>query len=507
MDAASLKDAQQLELSLVARSPGALALVEAVTARVEAFEHSLGRRMRGASGERAKLRQAVSVVLAGSLRLWSKGKPWFRSRSKQAFTGAPVGVRQFRAAVDGMTNLGLLRVAKGIRFVTDHFEIGMPTSHGRAARHWPSEPLLALAVSHGVTSVTVRTDFGSEASTRAPKVAEPLVLERLGSRGRLKGPPVNFDPTDEAVTALLSDIARQNRLAEATQISGCLPPRWKRCFKVDWALYGRWHAVGADGNYQRMPEDDRLSRITINGEPVVEVDIGASHLSLMHGLMGLPLPPGDLYAAVPEFPRDVVKTWVTATLGKGSPVKRWPKGKRVSEAVSAYDPMAVGEAVMARYPFLRDPTVVVRHLAHLGRPKRILTHHLMFKEAQIVTTAMVFLCGPDHPDWPKPRVLALPMHDGLIVPASAVDLTLDYLWRAGAAQAGIVFRLKVSRAGLEPSYPEPPNDLPGQRRVSVASCTTDPRQHPCSEASHGLRQGGSWMEVLGGGRGHPCGAA
>src|SRR3954452_5995923 len=52
------------------------------------------------------------------------------------------------------------------------------------------------------------------------------------------------------------------------EIAGCLPPRLKRVFTASWLLGGRWYAVGAEGNYQRMPESERLG-LTINGEPVV----------------------------------------------------------------------------------------------------------------------------------------------------------------------------------------------------------------------------------------------
>lgn len=467
----ALKDAPQLDLTLTRASPAAQALVAAVANLIEAQERAMGRRKRG-EAERAKIQAAIAGVLGGTLVLWMKAKPWFRSRAKDSFTGAPVAARQFAAAVDGMVSAGLLQVSKAIRFATDHFDTGNPMSQGRAARHWPTEALLHLAAEHGVIPTTVRSDFRSVAPTKPPKVTSTVALESLGLRGGLRGQPMAFDADDDAVAAILADIDEQNRLAEATVVSGCLPPRWKRCFKGDWSLYGRWHALGSDGNYQRISEADRLSLIAINGEPVVEVDIGASHLSLMHGLLRLPLPYGDLYAAVSEFPRDAVKTWITATLGKGSPVTKWARGTRVPDAVRAYDPVAVGEAVMARYPFLRDPTVAVRHLAHLGPPKRILTHHLTGLEARIITTVMGFLRGPDHPDWPEPRVLALPMHDGLIVPVSALEQTLDYLWRAGAAQAGVVFRLKVSVADQEPAYPPPPGDLAGRSRKAVEGSAT-----------------------------------
>jgi hypothetical protein len=101
-------------------------------------------------------------------------------------------------------------------------------------------------------------------------------------------------------------------------------------------------------------------RIAIGGEPVAELDIAASHLTLLHGLLGLPAPQGDPYE-VEGLPRDVVKGWVTATIGKGSPVlRRWAKQtKELFPVCEEHDPAEVGERVTARYLFLADPCVVL----------------------------------------------------------------------------------------------------------------------------------------------------
>ncbi len=53
--------------------------------------------------------------------------------------------------------------------------------------------------------------------------------------------------------------------------------------------------------------------IQFRWKPAVEIDISASHLSIMHALMGLPLPKGDPYV-VPGFDRSTVKAWINATL-------------------------------------------------------------------------------------------------------------------------------------------------------------------------------------------------
>ena len=192
-----------------------------------------------------------------------------------------------------------------------------------------------------------------------------------------------------------------------------------------------------------MAEDERLARVTISGEPVVEVDVSASHLSIMHGLLGLELPKGDLYA-FPSVPRQVVKAWITATLGKGSPVTKWAR-KAIADnpKLADYDPKQLGAHIGKRYPFLGTPAAAVVEAAGLagldwiGPPEQLLTHRLMAIEAKALTGAMEYARAFD--------VLALPMHDGLIVPASGEGCAKRGLDGAYATLAKVRIRMTVER--------------------------------------------------------------
>jgi hypothetical protein len=67
--------------------------------------------------------------------------------------------------------------------------------------------------------------------------------------------------------------------------------------------------------------------MTINGEPVAEIDIRASYLTIFLSLRGVQLPTGDPYELPglgPEH-RNAVKAWIVATFGNSRPIVRWPK--------------------------------------------------------------------------------------------------------------------------------------------------------------------------------------
>jgi len=89
---------------------------------------------------------------------------------------------------------------------------------------------------------------------------------------------------------------------------------------------GRLYSYG-DYSYQLLSGEDRL-RMTINGEPVCEIDIRASYLTIFHALYGERL---DLIKdpyILPELgteARGVVKMWITASFGNNAPLMKWPR--------------------------------------------------------------------------------------------------------------------------------------------------------------------------------------
>lgn len=101
-------------------------------------------------------------------------------------------------------------------------------------------------------------------------------------------------------------------------------------------IFGLGDTVGSEFNkggrlyspskksYQHMPGDER-DIITINGEAMVEVDIGSSFLTIYRVSRGISFDPlADAYAAIGNLPRYVAKTWVVMTLGYDKHHSQWP---------------------------------------------------------------------------------------------------------------------------------------------------------------------------------------
>ncbi|MBP0492781.1 hypothetical protein [Roseomonas indoligenes] len=418
LDPATLAAARPLDLCRSPASPGAVALVDDLVAFILAHEAgpaSARKTKRREAGKR-ELCGALGAVAGSLLDAWGghgEPRPAYRSKTAAGFSGGPVGYRAFVATMGALVTLELVREHGGKRFQTEGWDPASPLSKGWAARFWPRAALLELAEQHGVSPATVRQDFRLAPPSKPPKVKDPVDLRPFVPEGwgadRPK-PRLVASKSDELATLIAADVGEHNAMAERVTVTGCTPPRWKRVFHGAWELHGRWYAAGADGVYQTMPQALR-GALTIGGEPVVELDVQAAHLAILRGLCGLGPVEGDPYH-VEGVPRAASKRWLLEALGKGKAVERW--SRRTPDADRAQDAKVIRAAMLKRHPCLGDPGVVVSPAlaARLGvSPEELVSPFLAAREAAAMSWAMRELRGRG--------VLALPVHDSLIVPASA----------------------------------------------------------------------------------------
>jgi hypothetical protein len=78
-------------------------------------------------------------------------------------------------------------------------------------------------------------------------------------------------------------------------------------------------------NYQNMSQDRRL-KLRIDGEPVSEIDISASYLTIFYAAHGQRIKTDDAYNNIigPDaLHRAIVKFWVNASFGNRSLITKW----------------------------------------------------------------------------------------------------------------------------------------------------------------------------------------
>jgi hypothetical protein len=169
-----------------------------------------------------------------------------------------------------------------------------------------------------------------------------------------------------------------------------------------------------------MSEEER-GRITIDEEPVVEIDIHAANLTIFLALTGTrELPNGNLYERVTRpdgkpFPRQAVKRWFVESFGSGRLMSRWSHD--TPNAPKVVGPAVIRAAAQRAYPALRDLTAILPRDLAASLPSDRLAwaagQHLTNWEARIIAGALGYVRSYG--------VVGLPMHDALIVPQSAAS--------------------------------------------------------------------------------------
>ena len=361
-------------------------------------------------------RRAVAAFVADLL-CAPPGRFIYRSTQANSFTGSAVAYRQFLAVLDGMKDLGWVEHVPGFRAVQsiDWGEgVVSDLNKGKAARFRAPPQLLTLAAEYGVRPAEARDHFYQP-------LPEKVIVLKAGSRrsGRSKVGRVMPVPECAEAEACAEVVRRINAFLAEVRIEGGRHESLFRQFELGdqpgfaWNKGGRLYSAGK-GNYQTAKEEERL-KMTLNGEPVAEIDVRASYLTVLHGITGRPMPEGDDPYTISGFDRDAVKVWVTATLGNGRPIRRWPskanqefqknKGRPLS---SVHRAPAVEFAVTAKFPVIRD-------LEALG----VSWADLMFVESEAIIGTMVALMETGVP--------SLPVHDSLLTPRSAVPMAIELL--------------------------------------------------------------------------------
>jgi len=252
-------------------------LVQVIAARIEDWEQRSGaRRYRRGRDTCEVFRQGVArfigdlaIAADQDVRRWS-----FRLMSRGSFTGDEVSYRLFRAVFTALTELGMLDVLPGYY----HRE----WAYGKATRLRATKELLELFEQHGVVRPHSDQHFQRGLPTR------PLVLKARSTRmGHLKvsGRRINFVHTDHT-HRLKSEVHDLNRFIASHDLEGGTHRGYRRIFNCgddpdfDWNKGGRLYSLGED-SYQRLKKEERL-RMLIDGEPVVEIDVRASFLTILY---------------------------------------------------------------------------------------------------------------------------------------------------------------------------------------------------------------------------------
>lgn len=271
----------------------------------------------------------------------------------------------------------------------------VPFGRNRQSRIRASARLNDRMDEHGIQF----KDIGRETSL----MGNPIVLRSEKVRGRAKNLPT---PDGEPAEMYRAEMLRINQWLTHAQISSGFirddnlidtGDRWMRRIFNNNRLDHGGRLYG--GFWQTMSEEDRLSDIQLNGEPVASLDFDQCAVRIAYGIAGAQPPAGDLYRVRGlELYRDGVKVVLNAMLARSGQMERRPagSGKRFPRDFSLRE---------IEEPILRHHHAI-RHLCYRGA-----AWETQFIESQVLVRALLQLMERNIP--------ALPIHDCVLVPCSA----------------------------------------------------------------------------------------
>lgn len=356
-----------------------------------------------------------------------------RHMSAGSFTGCKVGYRPFLRLLNLMEESGLVEVEKGQWFRRSADGAGKLTAI-RATSN-----LLRFAMTHGITPSNSGDHFKPLPRPKAIPAPVKLSRERIWIRG-IKQPKsmMVIDHRDMKAQELAVQVNRLNAYFAEQDIAPDRHHAFERRFHngdvcgFDWNKGGRIYSVGE--SFQHMKPEERATTL-INGESTVEIDIGASHVRCFYGLSGQPLDPAVDPYSMAAFPREVVKDFVTMTLGHHKFQRAWSPRKKEEYAERGID-------LQKSYPITKVRKAVLDHLSLLKgweqSPMR--WDDLQYVESRVIIECMEILAFVHD-------VPALPVHDSIIIPAGHKALAMDVLSRCFEKHTGAVPMLKVKGVG------------------------------------------------------------
>jgi hypothetical protein len=425
-------------------SEPATALAAKLASMVEDRTVERGLRKNKRKDTAGKLEYATGAFLADLLRPFEANEPngWvYRSLKKSSFNGAAVYWRTFEQLTEGLKSLAYLDHVRGHKVAKDRYEDTMQY----ASRFRATPALLKFCSDHGVEPIKCSEHFAFkydlpehplELRTRKPK-------DFFTRHSAPSGKPMEFERTG-MVEDMENAVRELNTFFDKQTLRAGEHHGYIRIFSngddpdFNWNKGGRFYSQHMHTSYQAM-SGIRRRMMTINGEPVAEIDIRASYLTIFLSMHGIQLDhtkdPYELEGLGAEH-RVAVKSWFTGTFGNSKPIRRWPP-EMVKDVprLNEYRVASVTQAVMAKYPAM----------ATWGQP---LNGHvlswadLMYLESAVMSGAMRKLMLIDNTP-------SLCVHDSLIVAVSKAETAREAIAMSFYAKHRVQPLLKINPPTIE----------------------------------------------------------
>jgi hypothetical protein len=304
---------------------------------------------------------------------------------------------------------------------------------GRMTRFRVTPKLLKIAEDHGVLIRDVQDHFyiEFEMPSELVQLTKPSGLTRQTMRNEIAELNAYF---------ATHDLEGARHIGWVSKFHGASPDKYM--LNRGGRLYSQPPMPAT--NYQNMPQEQRL-KLRLDGEPVSEIDISGSFLTIFYAAHGKRIERNDAYRDIvgPDaIDRAIVKFWVNASFGNRSLISKWSAGLKKEFAKKhcergwtidskKYPVSSVREKTLACHPLLGQWGTKT------GPNMPWSFGHLMFREARVIISSMLRLAR-EH------NIPAAPVYDSLLVPRSKEEIAERILNEQFTQIIGVKPTLKVS---------------------------------------------------------------
>ena len=398
-----------MTLSYEPASKDAIALTKALSLEVSAYA---GRKYQPTKPMMATVGAAVADLLSAAAS--ARDRYCFRSMGANTFGDGYVKYGPFKTAIEAFQAGEYIELVKAHSYETAGTTVIAATTM-RATRK-----LIDCADSYGVRLDDLHTHFRRmprPASAKAP------IAKKTSSRNfrgeKVDGKPMPVDLLDPKVAALAKQVNDINGVMAKQFMEPDRHIILRRVFNqgdlpsFNWDKGGRLISPGVD-SYQQMPSERKKpgelirADIRLNGEATVEIDIRASHLTILRAKLGIVFDAEqDPYVGF-GLDRFIVKTWVTMTLGHDKFHRAWSV-----KAKKKYQQKFNGQSLQDDFPIAKTRATILEALPFLRNweSSPIRWGDLQFIESEIIVNS-VWRLAVEH------SIAAFPVHDSLIVQVS-----------------------------------------------------------------------------------------
>tara|TARA_R100001369_G_scaffold28356_1_gene51033 strand:+ start:1610 stop:2980 length:1371 start_codon:yes stop_codon:yes gene_type:complete len=332
----------------------------------------------------------------------------YRPLNRVELANTLVSSNHFENLIPAWIGLGWLEHSGFINAFEDFEGAKGGGGYSKVRRYRATMEFLTVAQRLEIEATTIKDHFelsykhADIIQVRNKKTSRSVVGSKA-QRVRMDGP--KLQACREQVEKLNSDLLKYD-------YSLSHPPAVRRLFNCadrtgfDFDLGGRVYCISDDNWMEQSPEERAL--ITIDGERTAEIDVSASHLTILYGLCEVGPESIVSFYRIEGYPRDLIKKLIVTSLGKGRFPTRWPKGfNEEFEATHGWQPKKryklkdVLAAIKFRHPVLGNLQPDVLDWANL-----------QYEESECFISAMDQLFNDNIP--------SLPVHDSLIVKCSDI---------------------------------------------------------------------------------------